>query len=85
MSFRIAKCRSCGAPVIWALTVKGNATCFDAQPNTEGTFVLRRGKRTATIYTKYVKTDDEEYAGEPRYTSHFASCPNADQHRKDRT
>lgn len=69
-----ATCRSCGAAIIWAVTPAGKRMPLDAQP----------AKRI--VLDDYgVKTfGDEAPCAQvvDTYTSHFATCPNAAQHRK---
>jgi hypothetical protein len=50
---------------------------LDALPDPTGMFTLERGTVT------HVPADDRP-ALEIRYTSHFATCPDADEHRKPR-
>jgi hypothetical protein len=74
----IANCRTCGAPIIWAKTEKGNAVPLDARPCADGNIVLQ--DRLA----HYVKAGEPVPAGQDRYQSHFATCPDAKAHRKKR-
>lgn len=70
-------CHSCRAPVVWSITAKGKRMPLDACPRSDGTFII----------------DSEGIARKPQlgedvpfllYVSHFATCPNADRHRKPR-
>ncbi len=61
-------CRSCGAEIVWALTDKGKRMPLDALA--ERRFVLKTVGGQLTCLS------------EPVYTSHFVTCPDADQHRK---
>ena len=64
-------CESCGAPMIWATTnLAGKAIPLDAEP--ERRFIIE--KRGGKLVAHNVKT----------YTTHFATCPNADKHRRPR-
>jgi hypothetical protein len=74
VSYPTSTCRSCGAEIIWAITTNGSRIPVDA---TMG----------ATVFT----LRDNAMSGQPPffvamtpYTSHFATCPNADEHRKKR-
>jgi hypothetical protein len=53
---------------------------FDAEPSEKGRYLLRRGKKSPTIYSKHAKKD--EAPGEARYVTHFATCPKAEKYRK---
>lgn len=79
-----ASCRSCGAPLLWARTERGNRMPLDADPvadaivETRGLFVLRETDHTEGPLA--VAAWGLE-GTEPHYRSHFASCAFADQHR----
>lgn len=65
------RCASCQAPIVWAWTETGRRIPLDAA--TEKRFVVTldaRGEPQARMRATYV--------------AHFASCPNADQHRRPR-
>jgi len=47
---------------------------LNAEPDPEGRFVLERGVAVSVIDAKNLD----------RYTSHFATCPNAADHRKEK-
>lgn len=67
------RCRTCGAPIIWARSARtGRPMPLDARPTTAGTFVIVQG--SIAMYSPGTPGD--------RYRSHFASCPDADKHRK---
>lgn len=80
---RVSACRSCGAEIVWAYTPAGKRIPVDARPVDGGNVLLHRAPGqdpTATVIGKAVQPalfgDDS-----PRYVSHFATCPDADQHR----
>jgi hypothetical protein len=82
----VSTCRSCGAAITWARTTTGKRMPVDAHPVDGGNVLLhppltRGDEPTATVVGKRVQPsifgDDS-----PRYTSHFATCKFADQHRK---
>lgn len=66
----ISTCRSCGAAILWlVMRPSGRRMPVDAKPE------------------KRITIDDiDEGVGEmtDTYVSHFATCPNAAQHRKAR-
>lgn len=68
----MSTCRSCGAEILWAVTANGKRMPLDAQP-VPGLFAIRD-----------LPGHDPEATSPPIsvYRSHFATCPNADQHRK---
>lgn len=68
---RTSRCRSCNAEIIWAVTATGKRMPVDAAPSANGNIHLEG--TTAIVL-------DEPVDG--ARTSHFATCPNADQHRK---
>jgi hypothetical protein len=86
----VSACRSCNAPVVWAITSKtGAAIPLDPNPIADGN-VVRIGTATRGAPLVLVLTDEE--LGRARkqgvvqlYRSHFASCPDADRWRHPRT
>lgn len=66
------RCRSCGAPIIWASTERGKAMPVDAQTTLDGNLVLDAGIARVVGH------------GAGQYVSHFATCANAAQHRRRR-
>jgi hypothetical protein len=71
MSDRKSYCRSCGKPVLWVETENGRRMPLDYEP--EQRFVL--DAHTDPMTARMRRT----------YASHFSTCPNAAQHRKERT
>jgi len=69
-----AKCRSCGAAIRWGRTQSGKAMPLDAEPVPDGTLGIAPN---GEIYSKGDEAGD-------RYKSHFATCPNAATHRKEK-
>lgn len=78
--FEIQACRSCDAPIVWANTAGQKLMPVDAEPTEEGNVELTPGSLgrgpTATVLT------GPSLFGGPRYTSHFATCPEADAWRQ---
>ena len=70
-----AKCRSCGAEIIWAIhDVSGKRMPMDAVPMTvRGAFRLLERPTNGVV---------DALPSGPLYQSHFATCPNAAQHRR---
>ena len=77
----MSTCRSCNAKIIWAKTLAGKAIPIDAKPQPAGNIHLNRG---VAIYL----TDEEQKIlreeGTTFHVAHFATCPNAAQHRRKR-
>lgn len=82
----MSACGSCGAEVVWAVTTTGKRMPVDAAPVDGGNVLLSPASSpgqapTATVVGKQVQPslfgDDA-----PRYVSHFATCPNSAQHRR---
>lgn len=74
----MASCRSCEASIIWAESeTTGRPMPMDVTPDLKGLFVIVAGKaRRATA--------DDDRLKRPRYTSHFGTCPDAEQFRRAR-
>ena len=53
----------------------GKAMPLDETPNPNGNMVLVGGKMRGA-------TAEDDKLHRPRYTSHFATCPDASQHRR---
>jgi hypothetical protein len=76
----VSNCRSCRAPVTWVLTVNGRKMPLDPKPTDDGNVAVRRDER-GDMRGHVLREGEEPKAGERRFTSHFATCPNAGQHR----
>ena len=82
----MAQCHSCGAEVIWAEQQSGSKGPFDATPDPKGLWFLMNRLRQDPLAIP--QSSDVPFAvsarntNEHRYTSHFATCPNAKKHRK---
>lgn len=75
-----AECRSCGKPIEWVLTRNAKRMPLDAFPSMSGDFVID----TSDDIPVCRKATPEDVGRYPHRTSHFATCPNATQHRKPR-
>lgn len=75
MSNEHDRCRSCGAPVVWAHTENGQRIPVDPQPITGGNLLLvGLTDPPRVVYDKRHGT----------HRTHFASCPHAKQWRRER-
>ena len=74
------ECRSCKAPIRWAITAKGKRMPLDPDPNEDGNVTLKlvEGVWHATVHGNPA----EIRADAKRFISHFATCPFARQHRR---
>lgn len=73
---RQARCKSCGAMIVWAFTARGKLIPLDADPvdpTGPGRFV-----KEGEGIRKYEPLLD---AGKPAYVSHFSTCEHAELHR----
>ncbi|MCK9929361.1 hypothetical protein MXD62_19615 [Frankia sp. Mgl5] len=79
-----SRCRSCQAKIRWARTETGKAIPIDAEPTPDGNVTLSGGAailREAAPVIATVHAVGTPLEG-PRWTSHFATCAQAAQHRK---
>lgn len=86
-------CSSCSAPIVWTTTENGKRMPVDAEPVPAGTILLRHlevGKPPVahvTTRAERAQLDEQLKHRDPTATlllfvSHFASCPNAETHRR---
>lgn len=81
------KCNSCGAEIIWCVTTKGKRMPVDAAERTDGTgvYVITRPDGDPLACTSLLDVPEVmARAYKARHLSHFATCPNAAQHRRPR-
>lgn len=71
------KCRSCEAPIIWATTDSGKRMPLDFDEHEGGNVFL-----AADGTCRVGRQEEDTTPGTTRHFSHFATCPNADQHRR---
>jgi hypothetical protein len=76
----MAVCKSCGAPLVWIKTVAGKTMPCDAEMVTY-TEAESGGISIVTPDGSVVKGNIGE-GNKKGYISHFATCPNAAQHRR---
>lgn len=80
---KVAECRTCHESVVWVITEKGKPMPIDPVPVTgppgfclTGDTVRDEGKTSPKVRWQAAGPDT------PTYPSHFATCPQADQHRR---
>ncbi len=69
--FNTAKCRSCGAYIVWLKTKAGKTMPVDADSVDDADAPVGAGEKPL-------------FDANAGHVSHFATCPNADKHRKRR-
>ena len=76
-AMKLARCRSCDAPIVWTRTERGKNMPVDADPT-----VAPRGFRLEEhgddVLAKFVAKPDQ---GERVHVAHWSTCPYADAHR----
>lgn len=76
-----AKCKSCGAEILWAVTRNSKRMPLNAEPvdgtKVDNTCVIDNGVALFGAIDRPLP--------EPRYVCHFATCSAASKHRKPRS
>lgn len=80
---KTARCRGCGAEIIWALTEKGKRMPLDAAPSGDGDYVLRSAVFIDGDVTA-VRVGTGVVTGEGRHRNHWWTCPERDRFRRTR-
>lgn len=83
----MATCESCGADILWTYTETGKRMPVDAHPVAGGNLIVTtgQGERADLLRASVVGSTIDltnPYDTGVRHLSHFATCPNANQHRK---
>ena len=81
---KLAKCRGCGANILWIKTTSGKSMPCDPQLVTVHDFDIEAGKWIVLVLENGVVTTNP-HIGMAGYTSHFATCPKAAAFKKRRT
>jgi len=79
-----SECNTCGAPMYWARTRDGKAIPIDVKPTPKGNILLTYNQSRDDLNAKVYAPNNTHNIppGRNRYTSHFATCPDADKHRR---
>lgn len=78
-----SRCKSCHASIVWCETEAGKRMPLDAEPSLSGnTIVLGLGPDARTPRVRVLSAIELPASSGPRYTSHFATCPQAAEHRR---
>jgi len=77
-------CKSCRAPILFGkYPVTGNLIPIDAEPVDNGNMVLKWRPVAGELLITFVSSlPAEQLVGRRRFQTHFASCPQAQLHRK---
>ena len=80
----MSACRSCGERIIFAKTKRNKTIPLDAEPNvTRGNvYVTGEGATLQATVLDNALAQRFREDGKLLYLSHFASCPNAQAHRR---
>lgn len=86
----MSQCRSCHAEIEWVVTERGKNMPIDAEPVEGGNLVFtgtihhsvgRASYREVRYLRKGIQPSTLLGESEETYVSHFATCPNSEQHR----
>lgn len=86
----MTRCRTCGAPIVWAVLPSGRRMPVDRDPSPAGQIRLETDGETdgetdrRAVVLNAADASAARHAGEALYLSHFATCPDADGHRHGR-
>lgn len=77
------RCRSCGADILWVVNeASGRRMPLDAHPVETGQFAKSHVSQSGDKVVRHVPEPlRANYPGK-LYETHFATCPNADSHRR---
>ena len=78
----MSKCRSCGAEIIWIELASGKYMPCDADKISYKQNFHFEKLTLITPEGKVTRGDFDPGSDLIGYTSHFATCPNANQHRR---
>lgn len=80
---QMTRCSTCDQPIRWVTTIKGKRLSLDPLPHAMGNCVFAQssGKSVVDVLAK----TDLPVVGRPAYRPHFATCPQADRHRRPST
>lgn len=79
----MSQCNSCGAEITWVYTTNGKRMPIDNEAVENGNLVLTGETRRGSPVVAYLKRGDPQLPLDvARLVSHFATCPNAEQHRR---
>lgn len=78
-----AKCKSCGAAIYWTTNEATKRRMpVDAKPDSRGNLWLTQRKVDGKMELFNTRADGPSDPQRNRWTSHFATCPSAQEHRQ---
>jgi len=81
----MAQCRSCKATVLWVkLLPLGRTAPLDIKLSKDGNIQMLGERLVVAKVLSKIELAQAKEEGELLYTSHFATCPNAKQHRSQK-
>lgn len=84
---RRTRCRTCGRPIVWAITSAAKRMPVDADPDTARGNIDLRLRDDGNLHADVLpsgKAHGARLLDQPLHTSHFTNCAYAHLHRKDR-
>lgn len=83
----MSECKSCDAPIVWAVhATTGSFAPIDKEPTEGGNVALKTDEMGVTRYRVLTKPAEETFTEvETFHTSHFATCPDSAAHRRHKT
>jgi hypothetical protein len=83
----VANCRSCGAPLTWAITENDKKIPVDSDPSPDGNITLTRedgldDRGKPILRARVFPHSGATPEGAVLFKSHFATCPDASGHRR---
>lgn len=79
----MSNCKSCRAPIVWAVFESGKRVPLDPIDRDDGNIVvLVRSDGSPPLVRVVPKPEQDELVPRKRYVSHFVTCSDADSHRR---
>ncbi|MFC7450519.1 hypothetical protein [Rhodococcus daqingensis] len=76
------RCTTCGERIFFAATPNDESVPIDAVPAADGNLSVTFSDPPRAVLVLRAKADAMRAAGIQLYRPHFASCPQADHHRR---
>lgn len=78
---RVSECRSCHAPIFWAVSVNEKSTPVDVEPTDDGNLLFADDGRSVTVLGPLeLLLHDRE--AQPLRLNHFVTCPDRDSWKR---